>query len=1007
MFSSNDHYNADVALKDNAKALWVGSETVDYETLDLAVRPLLSLHGIGIAANPTSPEEEWLDATESLRQLLSFPLLDDAFDILRDQLPERKRPRSASPSSADPKPMKRVSAAAAPESALVDAMQSLRKDTPKDWVFFHTGSPTDELRLVSGGKAVRQFGDGLFIVDVARKADAVALEVVVKLPDTYQYRPVQPFSTAGDVREYCNILLSGACCGNRAGAVFGKGGGSREEDRAEGWRLLAEDQINPEERARLSRPLPDTACVGGYAYRNPACTGVAVSIPSTGEFNLRCAKCTNVRDQSTRRAKALQKDAGAYADPKRPFASQSKWQLKQTASRLALEKARLKRLLRRFQSHESDSITLADSDDVAAMDAMILLSDEAMVPASELAGCENEPSGVATGGACAGGTGGEKVTPTLHKAIDVMFPANTTNRAVWDDMVQNVKRRGAGGGGSGCRYSASTMNVAMSILMKTGETAYTELSKLFCFPSARHLRTGKAGAMQCGIMYDSVDSIFRKIRREVAADPKITEKNALVGVLSWDAMEMKGGLLWSAKHSRVVGMSIMDSSLATVQREFAKTVDAAEGADVTSELVTATKYQVFYWTSLGAKSVAFPVAKVPMVSCNSTNLFDILRDVEYALVSGGLTTVAYVSDGAADNRGLYAATGIRVASEFLDAGDNQKLRDMGIAPDKFHVAETVPEQRGFPRFFLSDPPHIWKKIVNHMWKSNFGKTRSLHCPVEIGGDGDGDEKKFKLEPINLQMNKDAHTAAEVRHGVIRRYRRFTAAVFDKDSWSCMVVKWAVQAMSSTMGKIIRHCLEHKLLPQQQLDMYGSMQKLIEVVNDGVDAFNGRRDDDHDFGPITSDTLDRRLQPVWRLLQFFAEWEKNLNDASIGLSAEDKKKYFLDGKCWMDLKQSCLGLICMCHHYLDKYPGMSLWARKLTQDIVEHHFANVRQSFGASRNGGVAGCAVATENSRGRREAMGAKSNVRGAATTYGVRFAADDKRIQTRMTPGGLAFQSR
>jgi hypothetical protein len=304
---------------------------------------------------------------------------------------------------------------------------------------------------------------------------------------------------------------------------------------------------------------------------------------------------------------------------------------------------------------------------------------------------------------------------------------------------------------------------------------------------------------------------------------------------------------------------------------------------------------------LGAKAVAFPVAKVLMVSCDSTNLFGILRDIEYALVCGGLTTVAYVSDGASDNRGLYACAGARSASEFLNEGDIKKLQYMGIDPEKFVVAATVPEQRKFPRCFLSEP-HIWKKIANHLWKSNFQKTRDLHRPVQV----DGGEKRFKLEPINLKMNKDTCLKAETDHCAIRRYRRFTAAVFDKDGWSCMVVKWAVQAMSNTMGKIIQRCKDASLLPQDQMKLYGSMQKLIEVVNDGVDAFNGRRDDNHNFGPITKDTLELRLQPVWALLTFFAQWEQNLEDAALGLSKDDKKKFFLPrAHAWLDLKQSTI------------------------------------------------------------------------------------------------------
>jgi hypothetical protein len=656
LFSAASQHAADVALANHTRGLWVApGEAVEagYRALDGAVRPLLEKLGIAIAACPTSPEVEWRDACELLRGLLCFPLLDAAIGSLqRAKRPRSKPPANTSAGNANEKklrrsPRKRAKVAEI-KPDLAAEMKSLWEDPPKDWVAFE-----DPLRLVSNGRSDRQFGDGVFIVDVTMNdAD---LDVIVNLPDTYRYQPTEDLTTAMAVRGYCDTLLSGACYGNRAVRALGKrGGGNDDQPEQGGWLLLAEDQINPaEDRTTFSRPLPDTASPGGYAYRNQACTGVAPKLD--GRVSFRCYACSNIRTQTQRRARSLQEDLGVEAGVRRPFVSQTRWQLRQTAARLSEGNARLKRLLKRFHSHESDSISLLDDADRQAMDAMILEANKAKVPAAELQGCPAEPP---QGGTAASTKGKDsvKTQPAFFSAIDAMFPTNTSNRAVWDDMVQNITKRGVGNGGAGCRYSASTMNVAMSVLMKTGQAAYTELAQIFCLPTARTLRKAKAGAMQCGVMFDSIDSIFRKIKREIESDKRILEANAVVGVLSWDAMEIKGGLLWSPKYCRVVGMTIMDSSLATVQREFSKTVDVAAGTEITSELVTATKYQVFYWTSLGAKNVAFPVAKVPMVSCRSSDLFDILRDVEHALVCGGLTTVAYVSDGAADNRGLFSAT---------------------------------------------------------------------------------------------------------------------------------------------------------------------------------------------------------------------------------------------------------------------------------------------------------------------------------------------------------------
>jgi hypothetical protein len=257
--------------------------------------------------------------------------------------------------------------------------------------------------------------------------------------------------------------------------------------------------------------------------------------------------------------------------------------------RLAADKVRLNQIIRKMQSLESDGIELLDADDRAAVEQMIVDADVAEVEASHL-------EGMALPSSEAGSRSTE--LPDLYRAIDAMFPVGTTNRYVWDDMVANIVKRGVGAGSSSCRYSSVTMNVAMSVLLKTGASAYDSLASLFCLPSSRTVRKMKAGSMECGIVYDSVDFINCKIDLEVAEFPEITRKNASVGCLSFDAMIVKGRLLYSANTGRVTGLSLMDTTLHTVQKEFSTIVNQAAGAQITQKVVTATTYvplSLFYF----------------------------------------------------------------------------------------------------------------------------------------------------------------------------------------------------------------------------------------------------------------------------------------------------------------------------------------------------------------------------------------------------------------------------
>jgi len=305
--------------------------------------------------------------------------------------------------------------------------------------------------------------------------------------------------------------------------------------------------------------------------------------------------------------------------------------------------------------------------------------------------------------------------------------------------------------------------------------------------------------------------------------------------------------------------------------------------------------------------------------------------------------VAAVFDGAQENRTFEKMFATRRASEFLD----------GVAvpwDSSFLVAMDHPVfGREYPIFLFSDTPHAVKKVVNALENSNVNNDKKRQLQ-HLDSEG-------TRQPMCLDMIKDAWLEFECREAespycgeAPLTLTRFTREHFFKNAFSRMRVPLAAQVLSNTACHMID---EVTAKDRNKRLLYEPLRALCSNMDRFLDIMNGRQA----RGYKNIGTIDaKELKELGEIMHWFELWRKSIHAAGqfADLSAEDKKSCFLPEECWFDLQSIVKGVTALSIFYLRKFQGSSIIVqRRLMQDIVEHHFAHLRQSCGGSAQPTVA------------------------------------------------------
>ena len=111
------------------------------------------------------------------------------------------------------------------------------------------------------------------------------------------------------------------------------------------------------------------------------------------------------------------------------------------------------------------------------------------------------------------------------------------------------------------------------------------------------------------------------------------------------------------------------------------------------------------------KHFNFPIGYFATKTADASELYNILWEGVGALEMSGIKVVAFVCDGASQNRRFFAMHRME---------DDSNVSPDGVVywtPNKFDKSRRI--------YFFSDPPHLMKTIRNNLEKSTVGGTRNL------------------------------------------------------------------------------------------------------------------------------------------------------------------------------------------------------------------------------------------------------------------------------------------
>ena len=565
----------------------------------------------------------------------------------------------------------------------------------------------------------------------------------------------------------------------------------------------------------------------------------------------------------------------------------------------------------------------------------------------------------------------------VDKVAAKIFADDPVARMVWQNQLDNC-RSAVEHGGRRCarRYSPATIKLAIVLSTKLGKEAYDQVRKLFLLPTGRHLQSYNVGSDDAeGVMLEMIGAMKAK-----ADDLGYNGVWQRCGCVTFDAMTIKGGVWFEYHTGRVLGFPYNDGLYETCMSEFKSYAQSLGGEKAchfptqfdgllrlqVHEPEVAKHYLVYYYVGLGVSNFAFPVARYAMTSIKAPDLRTKFLCVVTELARRTFIVVAAVFDGAQENRTFQKISATRAAAEFL----------VGVVvpwDTSFPVAMDHPVfGRKYPIFLMSDTPHEVKKVVNTLENSNpnNNKKRMLQ---HLDSNGD-------RQPMCLDMVKDAWldfeglmTESLVCGAAPLTRTKLKREHFEKNAFSRMRVYLAAQVLSNTVCCVIDQVTAKK--PNKRL-LYGPLRALCSNMDRFLDIMNGRREK----GYKNIDTTDaRELKELGEIMKWFECWFKSIHEDRqfAHLAVDEKKSAFLPEGCWFDLQSIIKGVTAFSIFYLRKFQDtepIMIVQRRLMQDIVEHHFAHIRQSCGGSTQPSVVQCEQATSRSATNRILQDKKSN---------------------------------
>ena len=305
------------------------------------------------------------------------------------------------------------------------------------------------------------------------------------------------------------------------------------------------------------------------------------------------------------------------------------------------------------------------------------------------------------------------------------------------------------------------------------------------------------------------------------------------GGLFFDEVKIKEGLVFDPSTWELVGFVDIGNG------------NLHPGSDSGIQKSLATHVLQFYFKSIFCK-FQFPCAYFLTRGISAQNLNHIFWQGVGLLQGYGFTTILSCCDGAAENRAFMLMNGVTE-----------------------EVSQTNNPFSHFPLFFLSDPPHLIKKLRNNIYSSGYKEIspRYTRC------------LSLASKPILWDHIYSVYKREKNRHIYATDIR---SSHVNLDSISKMRVKLAVQVLNTKVQKEMESC-DPAATESTRLFIY-NCDKLWSVFNDTK--------------PIST-TTDPRIQELDDVIAFFNSWKDDL--AAKFTTKSEIALHFITWQTMFDMK----------------------------------------------------------------------------------------------------------
>ncbi len=237
---------------------------------------------------------------------------------------------------------------------------------------------------------------------------------------------------------------------------------------------------------------------------------------------------------------------------------------------------------------------------------------------------------------------------------------------------------------------------------------------------------------------------------------------------------------------------------------------------------------------------------------------------------------------------------------------------------------------GQPFFFLSDPPHLIKKLRGAAMGGARG-ARILH--TQAGPVSWEHIKELVADDSNSQY-------LGVTHKLTQRH-------IAPNNWEKMKVSLAVQVLSRSVAD----ALSRKILDQGRVELTGTRDYVFEC-NHLFDQLNHGSLIGSEDMQSTGSPEDRTKASWAEKLEQSSEWfnhQAALQQEKQHLTASDRERTWLAAQTQFDVTLGIRGMLGFAAAFLARYPDAKLLPCRFNQDALENLFGQIRQGGRGNTN----------------------------------------------------------